>query len=92
MSGALISFTLSDMESVMVPLLPNIPARSEILFLEYRLEVVRQWPASPRKKATAEAISRRLTSIARATLARPETIDVLDSSCRLLDCVFSPAA
>jgi hypothetical protein len=74
----------------MLPLLPNIPERSEILFLEYRLEVVRQWPASPRKKATAEAISRRLTALARATLGRPETIDVLDSSCRLLDCVFSP--
>jgi hypothetical protein len=79
------------MESVIVPLLPPTPARSEILFLEYRLEVVRQWPASPRKKATAEAISRRLTALARATLSRPETIDVLDSSCRLLDCVFSPA-
>ena len=91
MSAALISLNLSDMKSVMVPLLPNIPARSEILFLEYRLEVVRHWPASPRKKATAEAISRRLTSIARSTLGRPETIDVMDSSCRLLDCVFSPA-
>jgi hypothetical protein len=79
------------MKSVMVPLLPYTPERSDILFLEYRLEVVRQWPPSARKKATAEAISRRLTALARSTLARPETIDVLDSSCRLLDCVFSPA-
>jgi hypothetical protein len=74
----------------MVSSLSNAPARSEILFLEYRLEVVSHWPPSPRKKATSEAISRRLTSIARSTLARPDGHDVLDSSCRLLDCVFSP--
>jgi hypothetical protein len=75
----------------MVTLLAPAPARSEILFLEYRLEVVSHWPSSPRKKATSEAISRRLTSIARSTLARPDTHDLLDSSCRLLDNVFSPA-
>jgi len=69
----------------------SAPARSAILFLEYRLEVVSHWPVSPRKKATSEAISRRLTSIARATLARPDVHDLLDSSCRLLECVFSPA-
>jgi hypothetical protein len=66
-----------------------VPARSEILFLEYRLEIVSYWPPSPRKKATSEAICRRLASIARATLARPETHDLMDSSCRLLDHVFS---
>jgi hypothetical protein len=73
----------------MATLNPAVPARSEILFLEYRLEVVSHWPPSPRKKATSEAISRRLTSIARSTLARPETHDLMDSSCRLLDHVFS---
>jgi hypothetical protein len=75
----------------MVTLPPPAPARSEILFLEHRLEIVSHWPPSPRKNATAEAISRRLTSIARSTLARPDTHDLLDSSCRLLDTVFSPA-
>jgi hypothetical protein len=75
----------------MLSLPSSAPARSEILFLEYRLEIVNHWPASPRKKATAEAISRRLTSIARATLARPEVHDLLDSSCRLLENVFSPS-
>jgi len=75
----------------MATLLPPTPARSEILFLEYRLEVVSHWPPSPRKKATSEAISRRLTSIARSTFARPDTHDLMDSSCRLLDNVFSPA-
>jgi hypothetical protein len=66
-----------------------MPARSEIRFLEYRLEVVSQWPPSTRKDVTAEAISRRLTAIARSTLSRPGVDDLLDSSCRLLDCVFS---
>jgi hypothetical protein len=74
----------------MPTLLPTVPARSEILFLEYRLEIVSHWHSSPRKKATSEAISRRLASIARAMLARPETHDLMDSSCRLLDTVFSP--
>jgi hypothetical protein len=74
----------------MVTSLHAVPARSEILFLEYRLEIVSHWPPSPRKKATSEAISRRLASIARSTLARPEAHDVLDSSCQLLECVFSP--
>jgi hypothetical protein len=74
----------------MLTLPTTAPARSEILVLEYRLEVVNHWPASPRKKATSEAISRRLTSIARATFGRPEVHDLLDSSCRLLENVFSP--
>jgi hypothetical protein len=73
----------------MLTSLPNVSARSEILFLEYRLQVVAHWPSSPRKKATSEAISRRLTAIARSTLARPDAHDLLDSTCRLLDCVFS---
>jgi|HubBroStandDraft_2_1064218.scaffolds.fasta_scaffold101744_2 hypothetical protein len=90
MNSALIFRTPTDKESVMPTLLPTVPARSEILFLEYRLEIVSHWPSSPRKKATSEAISRRLASIARAMLARPETHDLMDSSCRLLDTVFSP--
>jgi len=65
------------------------PVRSEIRFLEYRLEIVSQWPPSPRKDATSGAIIRRLTAIARSTLARPEVDDVLDNSCRLLDEAFS---
>jgi hypothetical protein len=32
----------------------------EIRFLEYRLEVVRSWPESPRKNATIHAILSRL--------------------------------
>lgn len=67
------------------------PARSEIRFLEYRLEIVSQWPPSPRKTATSEAITRRLTAIARSALSRPEVDDVLDNSCRLLDEAFSGA-
>ena len=74
----------------MVISLSSTPARSEVRFLEYRLEVVSRWPNSPRKNATAEAISRRLTSIARATMSRSGVDDLMDSSCRLLDYVFSP--
>jgi len=66
-----------------------MPERSEIRFLEYRLQVVSGWPPSPRKDATAEAISRRLTSIARSILARSGPEDLFDSSCRLLDGVFA---
>jgi hypothetical protein len=66
-----------------------MPAESEIRFLEYRLQIVSQWPPSARKDATAEAISRRLASIARSTLCRTGVEDLLDSSCRLLDGVFS---
>jgi hypothetical protein len=40
----------------------------DVRFLGYRLEVIRQWPPSPRKVAAAEAISQRLTSIARCAL------------------------
>jgi hypothetical protein len=72
-------------------MLSHVPARSEIRFLEYRLEVVSLWPPSPRKTATSEAIARRLTAIARSALARPGVDDLMDSSCRLLDYAFSPA-
>jgi hypothetical protein len=63
-------------------------AESDIRFLEYRLEVVGDWPASPRKHAATEAISRRLASIARSALARPGVDDLVALSCRLLDDVF----
>lgn len=75
----------------MLNLPSSMPARSEIRFLDYRLQIVSQWPPSPRKDATAEAITRRLTAIARSTLARTGGEDLLDSSCRLLDCVFTLA-
>jgi hypothetical protein len=67
----------------------DLPAESDIRFLEYRLDVISCWPASPRKQAAAEAISRRLASIARSTLCRPEIDGLLATSCRLLDGVFS---
>jgi len=62
--------------------------QSDVRFLEYRLDVVSRWPASARKGATAEAISRRLAAIARATLGRPDVDGLLSMSCRLLDTVF----
>jgi hypothetical protein len=68
---------------------PDTLAESDIRFLQYRLEVISRWPASPRKHVTSEAISRRLASIARSTLARPEDRDVFAQSCRLLDDVFA---
>ena len=64
------------------------PAESEIRFLDYRLDVISRWPASERKRATAEAISRRITSIARSTLVQPQIDHLMDSSCRLLDSLF----
>lgn len=67
----------------------RMPAESDIRFLEYRLDVISQWPPSARKQAAAEAISRRLLSIARSTLVRPGVEDLLASTCRLLDAVFS---
>ena len=69
----------------------EVPAESDIRFLEYRLEVISGWPESPRKQATAEAISRRLAAIARSVVARPEVEDLLALSCRLLDDIFSGA-
>jgi len=65
------------------------PAESEIRFLEYRLDVISRWPASGRKRATAEAISRRLASIGRASLCRHNVDNLLAASCRLLDELFS---
>jgi len=61
---------------------------SDIRFLENRLDVISNWPPSPRKHAVAEAISRRLAAIAKSTLARPGVEHLLAASCRLLDEVF----
>jgi len=72
--------------------LDAMPAQSEIRFLEYRLEVIKEWPASARKLAVGEAITRRLLAIARLALARPGVDDVLASTCRLLEAHFSPDA
>ena len=69
--------------------LPVTPTQSEISFLEYRLEVINAWPASQRKTATREAITRRLLAIARSALARPGVGDLLASTCRLLETHFA---
>jgi len=65
------------------------PAESDVRFLEYRLEVVSQWPPSQRKRANLEAISRRLAAIGRGTLSRNGVGDLLARSCSLLDGVFA---
>lgn len=91
MRPSIIHRNRADKNAAMVISISSPPARSEIRFLEYRLGIVSQWPPSPRKTATSEAITRRLTSIARSTLARPEVDDILDNSCRLLDEAFSGA-
>ena len=67
------------------------PAEADVRFLSYRLEVISRWPPSPRKTATAEAISQRLTCIARHALTRPDTLDLLNLSCQLLDNFFAPS-
>lgn len=64
------------------------PAEADVRFLGYRLEVIGHWPSSPRKLAAAQAISQRLTSIARCALVRPDISDLLQLSCRLLDDSF----
>ncbi|HXA63748.1 MAG TPA: hypothetical protein VNV82_01285 [Bryobacteraceae bacterium] len=64
------------------------PAESEIRFLEYRLDVISRWPPSERKRVTAESISRRITSIARSSLAQPQIDHLMDSSCQLLETLF----
>jgi hypothetical protein len=64
------------------------PAESEIRFLEYRLDVISRWPPSERKRVTAEGISRRITSIARSSLAQPQIDHLMDSSCQLLEILF----
>jgi len=63
-------------------------ADSELRFLEYRLRVVSDWPASRRRQVTLEAVSRRLAEIARSSLNRASAEDLLNLSCRLLDGVF----
>ena len=73
------------MENVSV----DTPAESDVRFQGYRLEVVRQWPASRRKVAAAAAISHRLASIARSSMMRPDIEDLLNLSCRLLDDLFT---
>ena len=67
------------------------PAEADVRFLSYRLEVINHWPASPRKTATAEAISQRLTAIGRSALTRPDILDLLNLSCQLLDNFFAPS-
>jgi len=65
------------------------PAEADVRFLGYRLEVISRWAPSPRKVAAAEAISQRLTSIARCALVRPDIADLLNLSCQLLDASFA---
>jgi hypothetical protein len=67
----------------------DTPADSDVRFLGYRLEVISHWPPSPRKVAAAEAISQRLTAIARCALVRPDIADLLHLSCKLLDDFFA---
>jgi hypothetical protein len=66
----------------------DTPAEADVRFLGYRLEVISCWPPSPRKAAAAEAISQRLTTIARCALVRPDISDLLHLSCQLLDDFF----
>lgn len=65
------------------------PAEADVRFLGYRLEVISHWAPSQHKVAVAEAISQRLTSIARQALVRPENADLLHFSCQLLDDFFA---
>jgi hypothetical protein len=67
----------------------DTPAETDVRFLGYRLNVISGWPPSPRKVAAAEAISQRLTTIARSALVRPDIADLLQLSCRLLDDFFA---
>jgi hypothetical protein len=64
------------------------PSQSEIRFLEYRLDAISRWPPSERKRVTAEAISRRITGIARSTLMQPQIDHLMESSCELLESLF----
>ncbi len=68
---------------------PEMLAEWDIRFLRYRLEVIHDWPPSSRKDAMTEAISRRLTSIARSTYPSTSERDLLALSCHLLDDIFS---
>jgi len=67
----------------------DTPAESDVRFQGYRLEVISQWDPSPHKVALAEAISQRLTTIARGALVRPDIADLLHLSCQLLDDLFA---
>lgn len=66
------------------------PDEVDVRFLGYRLDVIRRWPPSARKTATAEAVSRRLTAVAQSALERSDVEDLLNLSCRLLDEYFEP--
>jgi hypothetical protein len=67
----------------------DTPAEADVRFQGYRLAVISDWDPSPRKSAAAEAISQRLTTIARGALVRPDIADLLRLSCQLLDDLFS---
>jgi hypothetical protein len=67
----------------------DTPAEADVRLQGYRLEVVSHWPASPRKVAAAEAISQRLTTIARSALVRDDIADLLHLTCKLLDDFFT---
>ena len=77
-----------DMYCVTERATTSSPVDSEIRFLEYRLDVISRWPQSAKKRATAEAISRRLAEIGRASLYRKDVGNLLEASCRLLDSLF----
>ena len=72
----------------MLPTILETPSESEIRFLDYRLDVISRWPPSERKRVTAEAISRRITAIARSSLVQPQIDHLMDSSCKLLENLF----
>jgi len=64
------------------------PAESELRFLDYRLDIVRRWAPSERKRVTVEAISRRIATLVNARLEGPEVQDLMAISCQMLDDVF----
>jgi hypothetical protein len=65
------------------------PEQADVRFQDYRLKVISEWVPSPRKVAACEAISQRLTSIARCALVRPDIADLLNLSCKLMDDSFT---
>lgn len=65
------------------------PTESDLRFLEYRWDVIQNWPPSARKIATCQAITGRLTSIGRSALTRPEVDHLLTSTCQLLESLFT---
>jgi len=68
---------------------PEMLAEADIRFLRYRLEVIGEWPPSKRKDMVTEAISRRITSIARSTYPATQERDLHALSYHLLDDIFS---